>query len=199
MSNDSLTGLGLRPVTTPTGNLKVRYYVANTAQAIYRFQPVALNNSGQVEVAGLGANTKNIGVAVGFTDSSRASLPSGMTTLSAGAYLPAATDAYVAVTDDIQQEYIIEEGTDGTALTSAALGANAAFTYLATTGNTTTGIANVVLSSSSLAASTAGALQLLAVQGGTNLDGTVNAAGAGCKWIVRIFKHQIAPDVGSPV
>jgi hypothetical protein len=191
MANDSSIR-GLFPITGPTGNIQVTYYRANTALAIYRYQPVALNNSGQVAQVAVGQNLPLLGSVVGFLDLNHAGLPSGITSLSAGAYLPASTDAWVGVTDSPAQRYLIEEDTGGSALTTSEIGNTADFTYIdAGTGNTTTGYSYAVLDRSTAAAGTGGALQILYPQDKVNQDGTLNSPGNYCEWVVRIANHQL--------
>lgn len=190
MANDTRP-VGLIPITQPYGNMRVNYYIANTAVNIFIGQLVALNNSGQVQIVPVGANQPAIGVAVGFLDTTLSGPPSGVTVLTQGGYLPSSTDAYVAVTNDPQQMYLIEEDTGSTALTTAAIGAAGDFIYIAQTGSTVTGLSNTVLDRSTVAADTAGLLQLLQVQNIINQDGTVNVPGDYCKWVVRIANHQL--------
>lgn len=199
MANDSNLR-GLRPVNQPFGTVKSRYYTANTAIAIYLYQPLALNNSGQVEVDAVGDNSDNfVGVALGFLDTNKGSLPSGINTLADAPYLPASKEAVVLVSDDPNQEYIVEEDTGGTALTTTAIGNTCSFTYLATTGNTTTGVANVVLDRSDVAADSAGLLKIVALGDTVNSDGSINAAGDYGKWIVRAAHHVLGVNVSNAV
>lgn len=190
MANTQGINYGAFPVTQPGMPPKLMYLRANTAQAIYRGQFVAVNNSGQIAVVAPGDNVAAIGVAWQFLDSDQAGLPSGMTSLSQGAFLPSATNAVVAYTYDPQQLYLMEEITGGTAITALSVGLLANWTYTATTGNTTTGFATTVIQNSSVAAGTGPLLQLLGFDNVTNQDGTSNGAGASAKWIVRIANHQ---------
>ena len=199
MSNDASSSLGLRPVNQPYGSRRIGVYVANTAQAIYLYQPVALNNSGQVEVAALADLTQILGTVVGFLDTDKAALPSSMLTTSAAPYLQASKDAYLLVTDDPNQQYILEEDTGGSALTISNVGNTGNFVYLATTGSTTTGVSTTVLDRSSVSAGTGGIFQLLAVADNVNSDGSKNAVGNNGKWIVQIYHHQLNGKVGTPV
>ena len=131
MANDQSSSLGLRPLNLQRGNVEVRYFTANTAQNLFRFQPVALNNSGQVEVADLADNTQIIGTIVGVLDTDKASLPTNLTDLTQGAFLDSSNDAVVAVSTDPDQLYILEEDTGGSALTASNVGNTVNFTYLA--------------------------------------------------------------------
>jgi len=183
---------GLYPITGPSGNIQVTYYRANTALAIYKYQPVALNNSGQVGTVAVGQNIPLLGTVVGFLDLSHAGLPSGITALSAAGNLPASTDAFVGVTDNPAQRYLIEEDTGSTALTTSNIGNTADFTYVDLgTGNTTTGTSYAVLDRSTAAATTGGAFQILYPLDVETEDGVGNAPGNYCKWVVRIANHQL--------
>lgn len=192
MANDALTGLGLRPLNQPFGNRVIGYFTANTAQAIYLYQPVVLNNSGQVEVASVAADTKILGTVVGFLDADKASLPSGMTALDKAPNLPASTNAKVAVITDPTQLYIIEQNTGGILPSNLEVGNGCVLTYLATTGNTTTGIANLVLNTSSVTTTTSCTFQIVGAADNINSDGSLNTtSSANCKWIVRIANPQM--------
>ena len=184
---------GLMPINSPQGNIKLGIYRANTALAIFRNQPVALNNSGQVAVAAVGDNTPLLGSAVGFLDLTRAGLPSGMTTLTQAANLPISTDAYVLVADDPNQLFLMEEDTGGTALTTSAIGNSVNWTYQATTGNATTGYSTALIDRDTVGTGTDGMLQILEVYDIKNQDGTDNLAGDFAKWVVRISDHQLGP------
>lgn len=194
MANDQGARYGAFPITTPDSPPKVFYLRANTAQNIFRGQFVAINNSGQIAIIAPGDNIASCGIAWDFLDSTGAGLPSGMTSLAnttAGPFLPSGNDARVAVIYDPQQLYLIEEITGGTAITALSVGLLANFTYAATTGNTTTGYINSVLQNSSVASGTGPLLQILYPFDVLNNDGTVNAPGTACKWVVRIVNHQL--------
>lgn len=192
MANDANIRMGFFPLTAPQSPPQLLYYRANTAINIFRGQLMAINNSGQVQVVAAGASSgaNAIGVAWDFLDLNLAGLPSGMTSLSQGAFLPLNTDAFVGVTYDPLQLYVIEEATGGTAISVSSIGLGVGFTYIATTGNTNTGYCNAVLTNVGLTAATDNTLQLVNVYNILNQDGTVNAPGAACKWVVRIFRHQ---------
>jgi len=193
MANTQGINYGARPLTAPGMPPKLLWLRANTAQAIYRGQFVQINNSGQIAVIGTAAGLSAIGVAWEFLDSTGAGLPSGMTSLSQGAFLPSSADALVGYTYDPQQLYVMEENTGGTAISILSAGLGCGFTYIATTGNTNTGLANTVIPNGSVGAGTDNLLQLMALQNITNQDGTANGAGASAKWIVRIARHSFGP------
>ena len=198
MANDQSSSLGLRPIKQPFGTIQIGYYRANTGQAMFRYQPVVLNNSGQVQVAAIAALSPILGSVVGFLDANKASIPAFMDSLSEGPYLPASpgANAWVAVADDPNQLFILEEDTGGTLIGSAnSSGQTVRFTYLATTGNTTTGVGNVVLDRSTIAATTGEILTLVGPSDNVNQDGTYNDLTlASAKWLVRINSHQNAAD-----
>ena len=125
-----------------------------------------------------------------FLDLNYAGIPSGMASLTQGGFLPVSTDAYAGVIYDPMQLYLMEEGTAGTAINVNSIGLGVSFTYIATTGNTTTGFANSIISTSAAGVTTQNLLQLVNVYDITNQDGTTNAPGDSCKWIVRIQRHQ---------
>lgn len=198
MANDQGARLGAFPYNAPECPPKVVYIKANTAQAIFRGQFVAQNNSGQVQVVPVGANQPAYGIAWDFLDTNLAGLPSSMTTLqntigstNVGPFLPSGTDGFVGVVYDPMQLYVIEEQTGGTALTALSAGQCVNFTYIATTGNNFTGYVNSVIDNSSVTSGTGGLLQLITPNNILNQDGTVNAPGAACKWVVRISNHQL--------
>lgn len=193
MANDQSSSLGLKPFAQPGQRIKINYYQINTGQNLFRWQPVVLNNSGQVAAAVAGTDlTPLLGSIVGFLDSNRASLPTNLTDLTQGAFLDSGNNGLAAVADDINQEFILEEDTGGSLIGSAnSSGKNVAFTFLATTGNTTTGVANAVLDRSTIAAGTGEVLTIIRpYDENVNSDGTFNdVTGNFAKWIVRINSH----------
>ena len=191
MANDQGILYGARPLTAPDGPPKLFYWPANTANAIYRGQFVAVNNSGQVQVIAPGDNVASRGIAWSFTDADRAGLPSGMNSLTQGAFLPSGQNGFVGVTYDPQQLYVMEEITGGTAITALSVGLLTNWTYIGTsTGNTNTGLATTVIQNSSVAGGTGPLLEIMGLYDITNQDGTQNAVGASAKWVVRIANHQ---------
>lgn len=199
MANDQSTHLGLRPLRQPFGNQNIIYLRANTSRDIFKWQPIARNNSGQAAVADIGDNIFILGPAVGFLDLNYASLPTDMTDLSQGPYLQS-VDGFVAVLADPNQLYIMEADTGGSVfIDQEQIGNVFGFTYLATTGNTTTGIANALLDVSTAATGTGGTFQLVGLAGNINQDGTLNTGSANfTKGVVRIALYQHGPTVVSP-
>ena len=198
MANDERGLLGLRPLAQPYGKVQIHYYRANTAVNMFRFQPVVRNNSGQVQVAAIADMSGLLGVSMGFLDASKAGLPSDLTNLSQGAFLESGNDAYVAVADDPDQEFVCEADTGGGTIgTVQSAGNTISFVYLngtTTDGNVNTGIANVALDSSTTAADTGGVLTLVRPWDRVNADGTMNVSGSNFeKWVVMINSHQRGP------
>ena len=197
MANDQSSHLGMRPVKMPHGNFQIGYYRANTAANLFLYQPVALNNSGQVQIAAIAALSPILGTIVGFVDAAKASIPTNMDSLGDAPYLPSLTgNAWVAVADDPHQLFIMEEDTGGTLIGSAnSSGQTVRFTYIATTGDTVTGVGNALIDRSTIAATTGEILTLVGPADNMNQDGTVNDLTlAYAKWYIRINSHQNAPD-----
>lgn len=192
---------GLYPILNQNGAPpQIFFYRANTAAAIFRGQPVFVNNSGQVQAVDV--NTSNntnvsVGVAWEFLDANRAALPASMMVLpnsvagtNIGPFLPASTDAFVGVMYDPMQFFLVEEDTAGSALTVNNLGQSLAWTYQATSNNNLTGYANITTVRATVVSTTGNMLQLVGVYDVINQDGTQNAPGNFCKWVVRIQRHQ---------
>ena len=192
MANDQGASYGARPIFNPQSPPVILYYKAETGSTldIFRGQFVAVNSRGNVQVIAPSDNVASCGVAWLFEDTDLAGLPSGMTSLSQGGYLPRNTAAKIGVIIDPAQLYVMEEITGGTAMSANSIGYLVNFTYTATTGNTTTGMATTVLQNSTIATGTGPLLQLMGLQNILNQDGTVNDSGASAKWIVRIANHQ---------
>ncbi len=202
MANDTNIR-GLYPILNQNGQPpQILYFRANTAVAIYRGHPVFINNSGQVQIVDV--NTSNnsntaVGVAWTFLDANYAGLVPGMTLLpnalggtNYGPFLPASTDAFVGVTYDPMQLYVIEEDTAGTALNVNSANQGLGFTYQATTGNNFSGYANITTIRATILSSTGNLLQLMGPLDIINQDATLNAPGNYAKWLCRIQRHQYA-------
>lgn len=199
MANTQSSLLGMRPFVQPGDRVRINYYNVNTAVALFRFQPVAMNNSGQVQVHPLiGELSPLIGPIMGFLDTSQAGLPANLNDLAQNAFLDATSSAArAAIADDINQLYSLEEDTGGTLMGSEnSSGQTVLWTYLATTGNTTTGVANVVLDRSTLSTGTGPTLTIVrAFRENMNEDGTTNdVTGDYAKWVVRINAHQMSQN-----
>src|SRR3990167_902167 len=147
MANDDQVNAlgGLRPLTQPYGTFKRSYYRLTTAaDAVFIGQPMDLDGNGQAVRCGAGtaASLYILGPVVGFSRDSRGQmgLPDAMSVITAAGFLPGATDAYVCIADDPNQEFIIQEANSGTALTTADIGNNCGFMYIrSASGSTLTG------------------------------------------------------------
>ena len=204
MANDNYPR-GLFPLNWP--NCPVTYYRVDTTNDIFLGEMVDLTSTGFVGnalvVTSNGNGVMGIGVAVGFSGPLRKGLAtddpfldaSDLTTLAAGLETG---DRWVAVTDSVEQEYVIQGDTGGTLATLAAVGEAASLIYrTGGSGNTTTGWANLELDASSNAAGSNNIVQILRLHDVVNTDGTENTAGANfAKWVVKILNHR---KVGIPV
>lgn len=199
MANDQGKSYGVWPIMNPQSPPVILPYQVETSATLqyFRGQFMALNSNGRVEPVGAVAsnNQVSIGVVWGFTDMNQAGIPGSLEVFTQGGYLPANTDAYAYVIVNPHQLYLMEEKSGGNAISVNSIGTGASFTYIATTGNTTTGIANIVLNNSGVGTTTANMLQLMGLYNIINNDGTVNAAGAYAKWVVRIARHAFSNTV----
>jgi len=197
MANTERSLTGLRPLGWPGSQIKINYYQANTAQNLFLYQPVALNNSGQVQAqAVIGDMSGIIGTVVGFIDTNKAGLPTDLTDLSQASFLASGNNALVAVADDPNQLFTLEEDTGGGVVIGSlnSVGATVTYTFLATTGSTVTGISTAVLDSSTVAGDTGGILTLVKAYDVINQDGTTNSLTNNfAKWVVRVNAHQNGP------
>lgn len=198
MANDQSALLGLRPLRR-LDEADVIYLEANTAENFFRWAPVAVNNSGQATMARIGANVQIIGTCVGFLDANKASIPGSMDSLSDGPFLGTSNPGKVAVCINPNMLYTLEADTGGSATAGVeSIGAAADFVYTATTGNTTTGIANVLLDTSTIAVDTAGKFKIVGLLDNINQDGTLNASSANfTKFVVKIALYQFGQSVVS--
>lgn len=162
------TPLGLRPHGKI---LRMRpYQVLSTyATAIKAGSPVEAVAAGYVELAAA-TNTDNLGVAANA--------------------IAASTGGTLWVYDDPEQEFVIQDDASAT-LDQAAVGANADFS----TESSTTDESNVELVASGVTSSTA-SLRIVGVAKTRYPDGTENAVGAWCDWIVKINEHTYKSTTG---
>lgn len=199
MANDDSANArgGLLPLNYPFGNYRKNYYrLTTSAVAVYIGQPMDLDTNGQATSASSStANTLILGPVVGFAADAngKQALPDEMLKVTAGAYLPGLTNAYVCIADDPNQLFVIQEATGGTALTTATIGSQAHFTYeRSTSGSTITGYSHAELNAVTAGATngSSGALTIVKLHDNMNSDGTFNALGDYAKWVVRISNHR---------
>ena len=197
MANDDAISArgGLVPVGYPFENIKKNVYRLTTSAtaAVFFGQPMDLDANGRVVPAGMAANSNTIlGSVIGFLDTAKAGLPSSMTSLSQGSYLPANTDANIIISDDPDQEYMIQEDTGGSALTESNIGNTALITYRTSSGSTTTGWCTAELDRSTAGTATGNNLVIVGLQDFVNSDGTNNGYGNYAKLRVKL----VAPRLG---
>ena len=199
MANDDFPR-GLIPVTHRGQTLRTRKYEADSsgvAAPIFFGQPVVQQASGLISnAAPLGASgVVYLGVAVGFLDANDG-VPATPYNDSGGT-----ARRYVVVADDPDQEFEIQSDTGGTLATYTDRGATIDLLYRSPvnsvgSGSNITGFANLEIDGSSAVATNSGAVMLIRIKDQTNTDGTQNAPGNYCKWIVRITNHQLR---GQPI
>lgn len=183
--------MGLRPINQPYGGVRANIYEAATGVAYYMYQPVDLDANGRV-VAAIAGSAGNgffiLGSIVGlFNDASgppdnaySGYIPSNPASINSAGLIK------ILVADDSNQLFLIEEDTGGTALDAQSVGAGGIFTFLATTGNTVSGVANAVLDRSAVATTSDLTLRLI-----KKWDKPDNAYGNYCKWVVQIIQHRL--------
>jgi hypothetical protein len=187
MANDKVRG-GLIPLQLKKDGVHV--YKCSTGLDIYIGAVVALSADGIVVQGDAVTNTEDtslLGVAVGFLVDNAAPLTT-KPFLDVSEYT--LDNAYVMVADDPDQEYVIEEDTGSTALTQSGAGNAYYGAYDAASGNTTTGWSTLRLDRSTGTTTTSGVFIAWRPSYGINSDGTPNAVGNYCKWIVTIANPQ---------
>jgi len=179
---------GLRPISQPYGAIRVNWYEAATGVAYYRYQPVDLDSNGRIVAAVHGSGNFLVGSVIAFGNSDY-----GPPEATVSGYMPAnpTVDANSAglinilVADDPNQFFVLEEDTGGAALDAQAVGLGCSWVFRATTGNTKTGLANVVLDRSTAVVGSNQQLRIIRKQ-----DKPDNAFGNYCKWIVKPYYHR---------
>lgn len=176
--------------------LKWCKHLATNATAIGKYDAVKIVDAGTdavyQEVVQATAGAQIHGVAVAF----RTDAPDGPITL-AGAndipryeYCPASTLMYIGVLADPRVIYEVQEDSDGVNLAAGNLMSCADLVVAAV--NTTTGLSQMELDSSTVTAADSGAssaqLQILGLAPATEPNG--NAVGTNANWLVRIVEHD---------
>src|SRR3990167_2741005 len=168
MANDNYPR-GLFPINFNPKADAHYYRVSSAGTDIFLGEAVDLTSTGFVDNLVLVASdglVRALGVAVGFAGPFKKGLAtddpfldvSDLTTLAAGLE---AGDRWVLVADNPVQRFIVQGDTGGTLATLAAIGESAALIYRATSGDTSTGWANLELDASSNAASTGQIVKIL--------------------------------------
>ena len=202
MANSELGLTGLRPLGRWNPSM-VQYIQVNTGTSHFRFEPVVMNNSAQLAVGIVLDGSGILGTVLGFLDLDQAGLPTNLTDLTQNAFLDSSSNrALAAVLIDPDQLYTLESDTGGTIIGSEnSAGQTVNFTYHGSgTGNTTTGISNVLLDQSTIATGTGGNLILVkAYREYVNPDGTLNDVTLNfSKWVVKPYKSLFAGQPAAP-
>jgi len=169
------------------GAVNVYYHHASDATAIYRGDLVQAQGSYDEATgkypcvtAHVAGQEDNVGVAVGFGSTPQLAVIN--TNLNAVNYCPVSTERYIAVVDDKNVLFEVQEdNVDGSTLTYGAV-YNLA-DVLATAGSTTTGRSAMEIDRST-AGDSSGTLQIMRL-----VNREDNALGAYSKWLVRIQEH----------
>lgn len=179
---------------TWNGMFNTYYVPATDSTAIFRGDLVKL--AGSADSTGkypdiaqsAAADTTNLGVAIAF--STTPYICADPTNLTRN-YRPASTAMYVAVVDDPDVIYEIQENGETDPFVIADIGNNCDIVVAA--GNTTTGASGMEISSDAYTESTATAqLRLLRV-----VPRDDNALGAHCRWWVTINEHVDSSTTGA--
>lgn len=168
---------GLQVANSPYGTVKCTLHPITVAYAtaLYRGDPIVKVAAGTAEVGVAGAVIQ--GAALGFYDVDFSPLNYYVAST--------ATQCYVLVADDVNQEYVIQE--DGLVSDCAATSAGINADLIAGTGSTVTGLSAYQLDSSSI--NTTATLNLRLIK---KLPIIGNDYGDYCKWLVKINYHQAA-------
>jgi len=167
---------GLQPITSPYGTIRANLYPITKAYgtSLFRGDPILQVTAGTVEIASTGTC---LGAAIGFFDENYAPINYYVAST--------ATQAYVLVADDPNQEFWAQEDSDGGSLAVGQLFGN--LDLVAGTGSSVTGESRYELDSSTLnTTATLGfkVIRLHVVQG--------NAVGTNAKWVVQMNYSQRA-------
>jgi hypothetical protein len=196
MSNTNAP-FGLRPVSHMNGMpwngmVNIYYHSASDGTAIYRGDIVQADGtyymtSGEYPAVKrhVADQEDNIGVVVAF--GSTPQLAALNANLNAAQYCPASTEMYLAVVDDPDVLFEIQEDSDGGYVPATDI-----FGYgnvVATAGSSTTGLSGMVLDSSDVDHSGTATLQVMRLSNRPN-----NALGNYAVWVVRLNEHIARGD-----
>jgi hypothetical protein len=196
MANKDRPG-GLRPVKYLNGspwNGQVRMYYCNgtSTSAIYKGSCVVINADG-ADATGYsmgcdlaGAASTILGVAVGFSNTRK--IAADVTSLER-AYCPASTAMYVAVVDDPNVIFEVQEDNASAYMTAAAVG-NTAVLAGHSGGSTTTGRSTAELDSSDAGQTAIASHPLLVIGRVDREDNDFGSSASYTKWLVTIQDHQ---------
>ena len=170
----------------------VHYYRMSTADDVFLHQPVRIDLSGVVRGTSGQSVEAILGVAMGFLGPNKAGLASDAPFLDVSQI--STNDVFVAVSDDPNQEYVVQGDTVATLAVEVDVGTltfdvNRGATA-ATSGDTTTGYIASELDQSTGVTSSAGMFQFLRFHDFLNFDGTENTSGNFAKMVIQIYHHQ---------
>ena len=187
---------GLKPVKylngSPwNGKVTMYYHNASTTAAVYKGSCVKIDD-GKADATGkymgcdiAGATDVVLGVAVGFANTPN--LAMDPTNLERD-YCPANTAMYIAVVDDPNVVFEVQEDNASAYLAASVVG-NTGVLVNSSAGSTTTGLSTAELDSSDT--STAIASHPLLIIGAVDRpDNTVGSSASYAKWLVTIQDHQ---------
>ena len=163
---------GLKPLHNPTGEVRVRKYLANVTTDVFQGDVVQMLATGRVKsITTTTGNDKIMGVAANYVDASDSGTPQD-----------------IWVYDDPFQEFEIQD--DGEAATPSAAVVGATFAMILTTGNTTTGVSKQEIDASAAGAAATDPLLVLGFKAAPDQEVGKNAA-----HIVKLNRHML--KVGS--
>lgn len=184
------TQFGLRPArylggAAYTGGVNLYSVPSSDGTAFFLGDPVKLNGTAQTigdttypDVIQAATGDKIVGVVVGVLPATRDST----------IYREASTQRVVAVCDDPNMLFEIQESSGGTAFTINDIGLNANF--VVGSGSTTTGMSAVEIDNSTEATTNTLDLKIVSMVSRADV-----AVGANAKWLVRINRHSYANQV----
>lgn len=185
------TPFGLAPVSSSGGTIRCNpYAILPGATAIYKNDPMTFDSTGAasglaaVTIATAGGTNAIMGSVQAIFNSSGQAVN----------YYPAgsATGYTCMIADHPDQEFMIQEDSDGGAIAQASIGLNVSL--VAGSGNTTTGISGWMADSSTVHTTSTHQLKILRLAE-RPIDNTLAESYA--KWIVKINNHQLGSHTGT--
>lgn len=178
------------------GSFDVYYVPASDANNIFVGDPVVgVTNSSDgagtptATIATAGSSNYILGVCIGLVNAGAPNLPEFTITRDLPVYRQASVASYIAVVNDANVLYEVQEDSNGGAMVSGASGRNV--NLVAGSGNTAYGTSGWQLQSSSLA--TTATLQMRIVR---LLQQTDNLVGANAKWLCKINLNALSNQTG---
>lgn len=169
---------GLQPINSPGGSVKLRRYAitASYATAIFNGDPVVRVGAGTISRATASATNPILGSAQGFFDGD--GQPQGY-------YVASSSDSWtILVANDVDQEFTMQEDSDGSNLALVDRGQNVAIAFTAS-GDQTTNLSGCELDSGSIATTADEQIRVIDLY-----ETPDNALGTHAVWVVKINNHQ---------